>query len=177
MKKLTLGALLLGLAIMMPVQASARVNIDINIGLPPLVVFAGPPELVVIPGTYVYFAPDLDVNIFFYDGWWWRPWQGHWYRSRHYGSGWAYYNRTPYFYNRLPTGWRYEYKNRSWRGHEWNYYRVPHDELQKNWRTWQRDRYWEKQHNWGVSRNWNPKKEKSSKRSSKGSSNTGRKNR
>jgi len=174
MKKLILGALLLGLAVMSPVQSMARVSIGINIALPPLIAFAGPPELVVIPGTYVYFAPDLDVNIFFYDGWWWRPWQGHWYRSRNYDSGWIYYSRTPYFYNRLPTGWRYEYKNRSWRGHEWNYYRVPHDELQKNWRTWQRDRYWENQHNWGV-KDWTSKERGSG--TSKGSSKSRNKNR
>jgi len=176
MKKLILGALLMGLAIMMPVPSMARISIGINIALPPLITFTGPPELVVIPETDVYFDPDLDVNIFFYDGWWWRPWQGHWYRSRHYDSGWVFYNRTPYFYNRLPTGWRYEFRNHSWRGHEWNYQRVPHSELQQNWRTWQRDRYWEKQHNWGVNRNWNYKS-RSESGNSRGSSKSERKNR
>jgi hypothetical protein len=154
MKKSIIGVLFLGLAIMMPTPSMARVEIGISISLPPLIAYAGPPELVVIPGTYVYFAPDVDVSIYFYDGWWWRPWQGHWYRSRHYNSDWVYYSRTPYFYNRLPSGWRSEFRARQWRGYDWNYSRVPHEEVQKNWRTWQRDRYWERQHNWGV-KDWN----------------------
>jgi hypothetical protein len=176
MKKSIFIALLLGLVMMSPVPSMARVSVGINIGLPPLIAFAGPPELVVVPGTDIYFDPDLDVDVFFYDGWWWRPWQGHWYRSHHYDSGWAYYDRTPFFYNRLPTGWRSEFRDRRWRGHEWNYQRVPHQELQKNWRTWQNNRYWEKQHNWGV-KDWNSRGERSYKGNSKGSSKSERKGR
>ncbi|MGA2527359.1 MAG: hypothetical protein ABSF79_12220, partial [Smithellaceae bacterium] len=63
----------------------------VSIALPPPIVFAAPPELVVIPETNVYAVPDVDVDIFFYSGWWWRPWEGRWYRSRNYNSGWGYY--------------------------------------------------------------------------------------
>jgi len=61
----------------------AAVDIHISIPLPPPIVFPGPPELIVIPDTYVYVVPDIDADIFFGDGWWWRLWEGRWYRSRY----------------------------------------------------------------------------------------------
>ena len=128
----------------------AEVNIGINIPLPPLIVFASPPEVVVIPETYVYVVPDYDEDIYFYDGWWWRPWEGRWYRSRHYGSGWVYYQRVPSFYGRVPSSWRSDYRDRRWGGHQWNHQRIPHQQLQQNWSTWKKSNHWEKQQTWGV---------------------------
>ena len=61
-------------------------DISIGISLPPIV-FGGPPDLVVFPGTYIYAAPDVHEDIFFYQGYWWRPWRDNWYRSRHYDRG------------------------------------------------------------------------------------------
>ena len=43
------------------------VKIDIGFGVPPIVL-AAPPQLVVVPGTSVYYAPDVPVNYFFYKG-------------------------------------------------------------------------------------------------------------
>lgn len=150
MKKLFLGTLLASLAIAVPVQTMADVDIRVSIAVPPPVVFAAPPELIVIPETYVYVVPDLDVEIFFYNGWWWRPWEGRWYRSRHYDSGWVYYKSRPSFYARIPSGWRSDYRDRHWRGLPWNYQRIPEKQLRQNWRSWQRGRHWEKQNTWGV---------------------------
>jgi len=149
-KKLLLGGLLSASVMVIPVTAMARVSVDINIALPPLIQFVAPPEVVAIPETNVYVDPDLDVDIFFYNGWWWRPWQGHWYRSHDYRSGWAYYPSTPTFYNGLPSGWRHAYREHRYKGREWNYQRIPHEQLQQNWRDWGKNRYWEKQQNWGV---------------------------
>ena len=56
----------------------SRVDVGVSIPLPPAIVFGAPPQLVVIPETYVYVDPDVDVDIFFYGGWWWRPWEGRW---------------------------------------------------------------------------------------------------
>src|SRR5660397_204435 len=91
MKKLLIRTILLSFVLLFPVPSMAGVDVGINISLPPLIVFAAPPEVVVIPETNVYAVPDLDVDIFFYNGWWWRPWEGRWYRSRNYSSGWGYY--------------------------------------------------------------------------------------
>ncbi len=150
MKRLFWGTILLALVSALPNPAMARVDIGISISLPPPIVFAAPPEVVVIPETYVYAVPDSDVDIFFYNGWWWRPWEGHWYRSRHYESGWAYYQRVPSFYAGIPSGWRNDYRDHRWGGHQWNYQRIPQQQLQGNWNNWQKSRHWEKQQTWGV---------------------------
>jgi len=149
MKKLLFGTIFLALVLVSPIPAMAKVNIGINISLPPIV-FAGPPEVVVIPETDVYAVPDVSVDIFFYHGWWWRPWEGRWYRSRNYDSGWVYYQRAPSFYGRIPRGWRNDYRDHRWQGHPWNYQRIPNQQLQRNWSNWEKSRHWEKQNTWGV---------------------------
>ena len=75
MKKLLFGTLLLALVLVLPVPTMAGVNVSIGISLPPII-FGGPPELVVIPETNVYSVPSVDADIYFYGGWWWRPWEG-----------------------------------------------------------------------------------------------------
>jgi hypothetical protein len=150
MKKLFWNTVLLALAIAAPQAVHARVDVSINIALPPPIIFGAPPQLIVLPETYVYVVPDADVDIFFFDGWWWRPWEGHWYRSSYYDSGWTYYERVPVFYREVPSGWRNDYRDHRWRGHPWEYQRIPHQQVQQNWRSWKKDRHWEKEHTWGV---------------------------
>ena len=90
MKKLLLGTILLALAIVVPIPTMAGVNISIGISLPPPIVFAAPPDVVAMPDANgVYFVPDIAVDMFFWNGWWWRPWEGRWYRSLYYDRGWA----------------------------------------------------------------------------------------
>ena len=152
MKNLFLRVVFLALAVMIPVSVMAEVDVKvrINIPLPPPIIFPAPPELVVIPETYVYAVPGVDADVFFYSGWWWRPWEGRWYRSRYYDRGWAYYNRIPAFYRNVPPEWRNDYRDRRWRGHEWEQRRIPHRDAEKNWRGWQRNKHWEKENYWGV---------------------------
>jgi len=130
--------------------ADVNVNIGVNIPLPPAIVFSAPPQLVVIPETYVYADPDVDVDIFFYGGWWWRPWEGRWYRSRNYDSGWGHYKHAPPFYSHVPSHWRDDYRGHKWKGHKWDHKRIPHDQVQRNWNKWEKDKHWEKQNTWGV---------------------------
>ena len=150
MKKLLWGTLFLALAFAVPMPAKAGVSVGINIGLPPPVYFARPPELIVLPGTYVYVAPDVEEEIFFYNGWWWRPWRGHWYRSRSYDAGWRYYRNVPSFYRGIPRDWRSNYGEHRWQGRPWDYQRIPHHQVYQNWRGWEKSRHWEKQQTWGV---------------------------
>ena len=131
-------------------------NNFLKANLPPPIPFAAPPELIVLPDTYVYVVPDVDVDIFFYNGWWWRPWKGRWYRSRYYNRGWGYYNNVPRFYFDIDPGWRGYYRNRNWYGHRWDYERIPNQRLQQNWKGWQNDRHWERQGIWGV-QNFQPR--------------------
>lgn len=150
MKRLFWATLFLALIFAVPVPTMAGVDINVNIGMPPLIAFDSPPEMIVMPETYAYAVPDLDDDLFFYNGWWWRPWQGQWYRSRHYGHGWGHYNRVPRFYYDIDPDWRRSYKDRKWHGKRWNYERIHHDRLQKNWKHWKKNRHWEKKGSWGV---------------------------
>ena len=149
MKKLLLGTLFFALLIVVPIPTMAGVDVGINISLPPIV-FAGSPELVVLPGTYIYVVPDSEEDIFFYGGWWWRPWQGRWYRSHYYNSGWGYYQSVPSFYAGIPSSWRNDYRDHRWGGQQWNYQRIPQRQVQRNWQSWEKNKHWEKQNTWGV---------------------------
>ena len=145
MKKILFGAMLLALGASVPIPATAGVSIQIGIPLPPPIVISGPPEVVLLPHTGVYVAPDLAVDLFFFDGWWWRSWEGRWYRSRHYHSGWAHYHAVPPFHGRVPPGWREDYRAHRWHNREWRYERVSHRQLQqihqRNYREQSRPQY------------------------------------
>lgn len=170
MKKLILGTSVLALMSVFPLQARAQIDIHIpipspphirigvpappqvriGIPMPPHIQFSSSPRLVVVPETYVYVAPDVEEEIFFVDGWWWRPWDGRWYRSRSYDTGWQHYRKTPSFYNQVPNGWRNDYRDGHWRGQQWNIEPIAHHEVQRNWRSWKTNRHWEKNQTWGV---------------------------
>ena len=118
MKHLLFGAMLFALVIVVPIPTMAAVNINVNISLPPPIVFEAPPEVVVIPDTDdVYVDPDIDLDLFFWNGWWWRLWEGRWYRSQYYNQGWVYYDNVPSFYFDVDPDWRGYYRNHDWHGH------------------------------------------------------------
>jgi|SRR5208283_2269267 len=153
MKKLLLGTILLALAIVVPIPTMAGVDVNVSLGfpLPPPIVFPAPPDVIAMPDTNdVYVAPSIGVDLFFWNGWWWRPWEGRWYRSYYYDRGWAFYNRVPRFYFDVDPGWRAYYRDHNWNGHPWNYERIPNHRLQQNWKSWHTNRYWERQGTWGV---------------------------
>ena len=133
MKKLLFGAMLLALAISVPIPTMAGVSVNIGVGipLPPPTEVSVAPETILLPGTGVYVAPEIGVDLFFFEGWWWRPWNGHWYRSQNYRSGWGYYEGVPSFYSRVPSGWREDYRNNRWQGKEWNHQKLAHPQLQQ----------------------------------------------
>ena len=152
MKKLLFGTMVLAWVMVAPIPTmAAGINISIGIPLPPPIVFRAPPQVIVIPDTDdVYAVPDIDVDVFFWNGWWWRPWEGRWYRSRYYGRGWAYYDGIPTFYFDVDPGWRGYYRNHNWHEHRWNYERIPSPRLQQNWKSWHDNRYWGGKRTWGV---------------------------
>ncbi len=139
------GLVLLGIILLVLMglvsSSGAGVSVEVQIGAPPPVRFYSPPEVVVIPGTYVYYAPDASIDLFFYEGFWWRPWHGYWYRSRYYGGPWAFMpvRRVPGPIVALPPGWH---------GRPSRFERIPYGQLRRNWRHWERERYWEKDERW-----------------------------
>jgi hypothetical protein len=143
-----LGALVLLLA-GASTQSAAQVSVDIHVGPPPVYRIPAPPPVVVIPGTYVYAVPDIGVDILFYQGYWYRPHEGHWFRARSYNGPWVY--AAPRFvppaiielppdYRRVPPGYR----------------RIPYGQFKKNWTGWERDRYWDRDREWRESRHGGP---------------------
>jgi len=151
MKKLLIGTILLVLVSVFPVMTMAAVDVSVGISLPPLIVFGAPPAVVILPDTNsVYVVPNIEADFFFWNGWWWRPWEGRWYRSRYYNRGWGYYSSVPRFYYDVDPGWRGYYRDRNWSGHHWAYEQIPNQRLQQNWKSWQSNRYWEKKKTWGV---------------------------
>lgn len=113
------------------------VNVNVGNNLP-AIRFAAPPELVVIPGTYVYIVPDIDVDVLFFQDYWWRPYEGHWYRSRNYNGQWSYVEpgRIPGGLRSLPQDYRHHLSS--------GYERIPHRDVEKNWEKWEKEKYWDR---------------------------------
>jgi hypothetical protein len=137
-KKLMLAAITLLLLLGFSNISVAGVSVNVRIPLPPPLFFPAPPPVVVIPGTYAYFCPDAKEDIFFYQGYWYRPYEGRWYRATVYSGPWVYIvpERVPVVLISLPPDFRAR-----------EYRHIPYVELHRNWRTWERDRYWER-HGW-----------------------------
>ena len=117
----------------------------IEANLPPPIPFVEPPNVVVLPGTDVYAVPDAEAEIFFQGGWWWRPWGGHWYRSKYHDRGWAFHRDSPSWYRGIPHDWRHNYRNNIWGGRSWNPHHVNHGALNQH----SRDGHWRNDHGLG----------------------------
>ncbi|MBA4374486.1 MAG: hypothetical protein C0402_16675 [Thermodesulfovibrio sp.] len=125
-------------------QSDAGVSVGINIDLPAYT-FGAPPPLVVIPGTYAYFAPEADVDIVFYGGYWYRPYEGRWYRGKGYNGPWRSVapGRIPGVLINLPHDYRHAYREHP---------RIHYRDFNRNWRNWERNRHWEKNDRWREGR-------------------------
>jgi hypothetical protein len=105
-------AVLFGVAL----PARADVHVGINIGVPPpppppVVEIHTPPPLVVVPGSPVYYAPEVPYNFFYYGGAYFVFNDGYWYSSRSAHGPWAYVQhvpppvlRVPVHYYHVPPG-------------------------------------------------------------------------
>lgn len=126
------GFLALLLVVFTAGSAFSGVNVNINIGPPDLVV-AGPPEMIVVPRTMVYFAPGVAVDLFFCAGYWWAPKEGHWFRARAYNGPWGIVasRAVPAAIVRLPKNYRKIY------AHE---HQIPYGQLKKHHELRDRDR-------------------------------------
>lgn len=117
-------------------RSDVGVSLNVNIGPPPAFV-TYPSDLVLIPGTAIYFVPVGGVDIFFYDGYWWSHRGPRWYRAYSPDGPWAVIGpryvpgplyRVPYNYrtvyrhgHRVPFGhWervRDQHRHGGWNDH------------------------------------------------------------
>jgi len=128
-------------------SAAAQVNVDI--GLPGVNIgFSVPvyPQLVLVPGYPVYYAPQVNSNYFFYDGMYWVYAGDNWYASSWYNGPWdlvtpeavplfilrvpvRYYRRPPAYFH----GWRSDASPR-W-GEHWG---DAWSQRRSGWDNWNR---------------------------------------
>jgi hypothetical protein len=131
-------ALFFAVFFMLPQSGFAGVNVNVGINVPlPAYVFPAPPAVVFIPGTYVYTVPDVDIDIVFNQGYWYRPYRDYWYRSASYNGPWSHIEnkKVPGVLFKLPPDFR-----RVPPGHQ----RIPYGQLKKNWKSWEKEKYWDK---------------------------------
>jgi len=125
-------------------QSEARVDVTVGVNIP-VYTFPAPPPLVVIPGSYVYAVPDVDVEILFYHGYWYRPYEGRWYRSRSYNGQWIFVSpaKVPHVLIDLPPDYHHFPPVSK---------RIPYGQFRKNWRRWEKEKYWERDERWREGR-------------------------
>ena len=125
-------------------QSYAGVHVGIGVNIP-IFTFAAPPSLVVIPGTYAYYAPDADVDIVFYHGYWYRPYEGRWFRAREYNGPWGVIARTgvPGVLIGLRADFHHFYREHP---------RIEYRDFHRNWRSWERNKHWEGNERWREGR-------------------------
>lgn len=128
-------------------SAAAPADVSIGIGLPNVSIGINVPtypELHVVPGYPVYYAPNLQENFFFYDGMYWVYRNDNWYASSWYNGPWAYVQprfvpvyilRVPVRYYRHPPayfhGWQPDSPpqwSKHW-GHDW-------EKQRRGWDKW-----------------------------------------
>ena len=146
---LKIRTLVLALGILMSPLASADTQVSIEIGLPHVSIginLPAYPQLVVVPGYPVYYAPRMQANYFFYDGLYWVFQGDNWYASSWYNGPWwfvepyavpVYILRVPVrYYRQQPAyfrGWRADAPPR-WSNHwgrDWEQHRS-------GWDRWDR---------------------------------------
>jgi hypothetical protein len=121
--------------------AGAQVSIGVGVALPGVrigVSIPAYPDLVPIPGYPVYYAPQLDANLFFYDGEYWLYANDNWYYGSWYDGPWYLVDplEVPVFLLRVPI--RY-YRRPPPFFRAWSRSRPPH--WGQHWgRDWERRR-------------------------------------
>ncbi len=135
MKRFALVGLLLIVAV--PLCAGAEVNISVSIPSPPPLVFAGPPDVVVVPSESadVYLVPGM-VGLYFYGGSWYRFYDGYWFQATLYSGPWVGIGAAlvpppvvvipPDYILGVPVGYR----------------RIHYDEFHSHWQEWGHSRHW-----------------------------------
>jgi hypothetical protein len=119
----------------------AQVHLNLNIGPPPVFAFPQPPQLAVIPGTYVYGVPGIEAELLFYHGRWYRPHGGNWFYARSYNGPWVHLAsaRVPRpLFALPPPGHRFPPGHRAMRCNH----------VQANWRKWEREQHWHRDKGW-----------------------------
>jgi hypothetical protein len=137
-------SMLLGSIVPANAQVSVAIgtpNLSIGVNMP------GYPQFDRVPGYPVYYAPQVGMNLFFYDGLYWAYYGDAWYASSWYNGPWgmvspmyvpAYVLRVPVRYYHYPPpyfrGWPRNEPPR-WGQHYGNHW----EQERHGWNTWNRN--------------------------------------
>jgi hypothetical protein len=83
----------LALTLYAPASKAADISINLRVGDPyrgPRLVFQSEPDIVVVPGTRVYYVRNYDYDVYRYGSYWYYTYDGGWYRARRYGGPYVY---------------------------------------------------------------------------------------
>jgi len=110
-----------------PKASAANVSFSLRIGDPypgPSLAFVQQPDIVVIPGTRVYYIDDYDYDLYRYGNYWYYYYDGGWYRSVDYDGPFYFisYVSVPYSIRYVPVRYRHHWRN--YRGPAYSYYRA-----------------------------------------------------
>ena len=110
-----------------PKASAANVSFSLQIGDPyrgPRLAFVQEPDIVVIPGTRVYYIDDYNYDLYRYGNYWYYYYDGGWYRSADYDGPFYFisYQSVPYSIRYVPVRYRHHWRN--YRGPAYSYYRA-----------------------------------------------------
>lgn len=96
------------LSLLLCALGTAAGQVSLSIGLPDVSIGINLPvypQLVLVPGYPVYYAPQVNSNYFFYDGMYWVYQRDNWYASSWYNGPWGLVseNVVPLFILRIPV--------------------------------------------------------------------------
>ena len=142
MQKIRYMFTVVGMLLSAAAYSAVQVSIGVNL--------SSYPEMVVVPGYPVYYAPGLGANFFFYDGLYWVYQDDNWYASSWYNGPWwfvapetvplfvlripvQYYRQPPAFFfgwqsdspPRWGDHWGHEWEQRRGGWNRWNHNSVP----------------------------------------------------
>jgi hypothetical protein len=108
------AACLTAAATALAAEPARAANVNINIGVPaPAIVVPAPPRLVIVPGTPVFYAPEVEYNYFVYGNHHYVVRDGRWFRARTHRGPWKFVAvehvprpivAVPVTYYRVPPG-------------------------------------------------------------------------
>ncbi len=129
---LWIACLVMALGLVAPFsKAGARTDVSINlrIGDPyrgPRLVFESEPDVVVVPGSRVYYVRDYDYDLYRYGSYWYYCYDGGWYRARRYNGPFTYvgYRSVPRAVTYVPARYRRHWRDGGNEGRAYGHYRV-----------------------------------------------------
>ena len=120
-----------------PMEPGSYAN---NVQAPQPLYYATPPDIVVVPSgdVSIYMLSSMP-GVYFYQGRWYRNYNGLWYQAPEYNAIWRPIRATsvPYVIINVPPEYPVYLPP--------DYHRQRYQEFHDRWRTWDRDRYWQKQ--------------------------------